>query len=54
MLEVQVITLGRISFSVTINLSSTPYKSYNTPLHRLHTPMANSLVGTPSGNPSET
>jgi hypothetical protein len=27
MLEVQVVTLGRISFSRTINLSSTPFKS---------------------------
>jgi hypothetical protein len=51
MLEVQVVTLGRISFSVIINLSSTPYKSYSTPLHRLHTPMTSSLVRTRQWEP---
>jgi hypothetical protein len=51
MLEVQVVTLGRISSSGTINLSSTPFKSCIIPLHRLHAPMTSGLVRTPQREP---
>jgi hypothetical protein len=51
MLEVQVVTLGRISFSGTFNLSSTPFKSCSIPLHRLHAPMTSRLVRTPQQEP---
>jgi hypothetical protein len=51
MLEVQVVTLGKNSFSGTINISSTPFKSCNIPLHRLHAPMTSRLVRTPQQEP---
>jgi hypothetical protein len=51
MLEVQVVTLGKISFNRTINLSSTPFKSYSTPLHKLHAPLTGRLVRTPQREP---
>jgi hypothetical protein len=49
--EVRVEIWGSIRFSATLNHSRTPFRSYNSPLHRPYAPMTSNPVRTPQREP---